>query len=88
MFWFLSLQHQCDAAAGFIFRKNFAGISRLTWAHEPSVDLGLASHGSARLLSETGRVCGEQAEWYPVALFLKDGNGEILGGLLGDIWPA
>jgi hypothetical protein len=60
----------------------------LTWAHEPSVDLGLASHGSARLLSETGRVCGEQAEWYPVALFLKVGNGEILGGLLGDIWAA
>ena len=28
MFWFLSLQHQCDAAAGFIFRKNFAGIFR------------------------------------------------------------
>jgi GNAT superfamily N-acetyltransferase len=28
------------------------------------------------------------AEWYPVAFFLKDENGEILGGLLGDIWAA
>ena len=24
-----------------------------------------------------------QAEWYPVAFFLKDENGEVLGGLLG-----
>jgi GNAT superfamily N-acetyltransferase len=29
-----------------------------------------------------------QAEWYPVVFFLKDENGEILGGLLGDIWAA
>ena len=29
-----------------------------------------------------------QAEWYPVASFLKDENGEVLGGLLGDIWAA
>src|SRR6202162_2644425 len=29
-----------------------------------------------------------QAEWYPVAFFLRDENGEILGGLLGDIWAA
>jgi GNAT superfamily N-acetyltransferase len=29
-----------------------------------------------------------QADWYPVALFLRDENGEILGGLLGDIWAA
>ena len=28
------------------------------------------------------------AEWYPVAFFLKDENGEVLGGLLGDIWAA
>jgi GNAT superfamily N-acetyltransferase len=28
------------------------------------------------------------SEWYPVAFFLKDDNGEILGGLLGDIWAA
>jgi GNAT superfamily N-acetyltransferase len=28
------------------------------------------------------------AEWHPVAFFLKDENGEILGGLLGDIWAA
>jgi GNAT superfamily N-acetyltransferase len=27
-------------------------------------------------------------EWYPVAFFLKDENGEVLGGLLGDIWAA
>ena len=24
-----------------------------------------------------------QAEWYPVAYFLRDENGEVLGGLLG-----
>jgi hypothetical protein len=24
-----------------------------------------------------------QAEWYPVAFFLRDENGEVLGGLLG-----
>jgi GNAT superfamily N-acetyltransferase len=29
-----------------------------------------------------------QAEWYPVAYFLRDENGEVLGGLLGDIWAA
>ena len=29
-----------------------------------------------------------QAEWYPVAFFLKEENGEVLGGLLGDIWGA
>jgi GNAT superfamily N-acetyltransferase len=29
-----------------------------------------------------------QAEWYPVAFFLRDDNGEVLGGLLGDIWAA
>ena len=29
-----------------------------------------------------------RAEWYPVAFFPKDENGEILGGLLGDIWAA
>jgi hypothetical protein len=29
-----------------------------------------------------------QAEWYPVAFFLREENGEILGGLLGDIWAA
>jgi GNAT superfamily N-acetyltransferase len=29
-----------------------------------------------------------QAEWYPVAFFLRDENGEILGGLLGEIWAA
>jgi GNAT superfamily N-acetyltransferase len=27
-------------------------------------------------------------EWFPVAFFLKDENGEVLGGLLGDIWAA
>src|ERR1700737_457646 len=29
-----------------------------------------------------------QTEWYPVAFFLKDEKGEVLGGLLGDIWAA
>ena len=29
-----------------------------------------------------------QAEWYPVAFFLRDEKGEVLGGLLGDIWGA
>ena len=28
------------------------------------------------------------AEWYPVAFFLKDQNGEVLGGLLGNIWAG
>jgi hypothetical protein len=27
-----------------------------------------------------------EAEWYPVAFFLRDDNGEVLGGLLGNIW--
>jgi GNAT superfamily N-acetyltransferase len=27
-----------------------------------------------------------RAEWYPVAFFLRDESGEVLGGLLGDIW--
>ena len=29
-----------------------------------------------------------QVEWYPVAFFLRAENGEVLGGLLGDIWAA
>jgi GNAT superfamily N-acetyltransferase len=29
-----------------------------------------------------------QTEWYPVAFFHKDENGEVLGGLIGDIWAA
>jgi GNAT superfamily N-acetyltransferase len=29
-----------------------------------------------------------QTEWYPVAFFLKGENGELMGGLLGDIWAA
>ena len=29
-----------------------------------------------------------QTEWYPVAFFLGDEKGEVLGGLLGDIWAA
>ncbi len=29
-----------------------------------------------------------QAEWYPVAFFLREENGEVLGGLLGNIWGA
>jgi GNAT superfamily N-acetyltransferase len=29
-----------------------------------------------------------QTEWCPVAFFLKDEKGEVLGGLLGDIWAA
>jgi GNAT superfamily N-acetyltransferase len=28
------------------------------------------------------------AEWYPVTFFLRDEAGEVLGGLLGDIWAA
>jgi GNAT superfamily N-acetyltransferase len=29
-----------------------------------------------------------QTEWYPVAFFLKGENGELLCGLLGDIWAS
>jgi GNAT superfamily N-acetyltransferase len=29
-----------------------------------------------------------RAEWYPVAFFLKDERGEVLGGLLGNSWAA
>ena len=29
-----------------------------------------------------------QDEWYPVAFFVRDESGEVLGGLLGDIWAA
>jgi GNAT superfamily N-acetyltransferase len=34
-------------------------------------------------IAQTGRV-----EWYPVAFFLKDEQGEVLGGLLGNIWAG
>ena len=27
-------------------------------------------------------------EWYPVGFFLKDDRGEVLGGLLGNIWAG
>jgi GNAT superfamily N-acetyltransferase len=29
-----------------------------------------------------------QADWYPVAFFLRGENREVLGGLLGNIWGA
>ena len=29
-----------------------------------------------------------RGEWYPVAFFLKDERGEVLGGLLGNIWAG
>jgi GNAT superfamily N-acetyltransferase len=29
-----------------------------------------------------------QAEWYLVAFFVRDETGEVLGGLLGDIWAG
>ena len=29
-----------------------------------------------------------QADWYPVAFFLRGEAGEVLGGLLGEIWAA
>jgi GNAT superfamily N-acetyltransferase len=29
-----------------------------------------------------------RAEWYPVAFFLKGEKGEVLGGLLGNIWAS
>jgi hypothetical protein len=34
-------------------------------------------------VAATGR-----AEWYPVAFFLREETGEVLGGLLGDIWAG
>jgi len=34
-------------------------------------------------IAMTGRV-----EWYPIAFFLKDERGEVLGGLLGNIWAG
>ena len=27
-----------------------------------------------------------QADWYPLGFFLRDGDGEWLGGLLGSLW--
>jgi GNAT superfamily N-acetyltransferase len=29
-----------------------------------------------------------QADWYPVAFLVRDETGEVLGGLLGEIWAA
>ena len=29
-----------------------------------------------------------RGDWYPVAFFLKDERGEVLGGLLGNIWAG
>jgi GNAT superfamily N-acetyltransferase len=46
------------------------------------------SHIVQTILSSYNVAITGQAEWYPVAFFLKDDNGEILGGLLGDIWAA
>ena len=41
-----------------------------------------------RIVDNDNVAISGQAEWYPVALFLKKENGEVLGGLLGDIWAA
>jgi hypothetical protein len=32
------------------------------------------------------RITGHDDDWYPVAFLLKTADGEILGGLLGQIW--
>jgi GNAT superfamily N-acetyltransferase len=34
-------------------------------------------------IAVTGR-----ADWYPVAFLVRDETGEVLGGLLGEIWAA
>jgi GNAT superfamily N-acetyltransferase len=34
-------------------------------------------------IAVTGRV-----EWYPIAFFVRDERGEVLGGLLGNIWAG
>jgi GNAT superfamily N-acetyltransferase len=48
-------------------------------AHREIVDNIVSFHN----IAVTG-----QAEWYPVAFFLKDKRGEVLGGVLGGIWAA
>ena len=62
-------------------------MSNPTVVFDPYASADLRDFVQTILVNHNVAITG-QAEWYPVALFLREENGEVLGGLLGDIWAA
>jgi GNAT superfamily N-acetyltransferase len=62
-------------------------MSNATIVFEPYAATDLRNIVQTILVNHNIAITG-RAEWYPVAFFLRDENGEVLGGLLGDIWAA
>ena len=62
-------------------------MSNPTVLFDPSANADLCNFVQAMVDDYNVAITG-RAEWYPVAFFLREENGEVLGGLLGDIWAA
>jgi GNAT superfamily N-acetyltransferase len=62
-------------------------MAKLTVTFEPYAAAELRSVVQ-RMVDHHNVAATGQAECYPVAFFLRDESGEVLGGLLGDIWAG
>jgi GNAT superfamily N-acetyltransferase len=62
-------------------------MSNPTVVFDPYATADLRNFVQAIVNNHNVAVTG-RAEWYPVAFSLQDVNGEVLGGLLGNIWAA
>ena len=71
----------------FCFPFILIPMSNPTVVFDPYASADLREIVQTILVNHNVSITG-QAEWYPVALFLREENGEVLGGLLGDIWAA
>jgi GNAT superfamily N-acetyltransferase len=78
---------QKDADDHLRFSFSLILMNKLTVAFEPYADTDLRNIVQTMVDNHNVATTG-RAEWYPVAFFLKDENGEVLGVLLGDIWAA
>ena len=59
-------------------------MSNATVVFDPYAATDLRKIVQTTVINDDVAITG-QTEWYPVAFFLKGTNGEVLGGLLGDI---
>jgi len=78
---------QKDADDHLRFSFSLILMNKLTVVFDPYATVDLRNIVQTIVDNHNIAVTG-QAEWHPVAFFLKDENGEVLGGLLGDIWAA
>jgi len=67
------------------FRDRIMPVSNPAIVFEPCAAAELRNIVQAFVSHHNIAITG-RGEWYPVAFFLKDERGEVLGGLLGNIW--